>query len=94
VTFIAYFLAQNDGLGYCTVDADFGRGIVRKSGKPSDAKRPLMFRDEWNSVKRDPNAAFQFLQKFRYTMLNLASVDQFVRAEAEGALMSQPHQQG
>jgi hypothetical protein len=90
VTFIAYldFVAQNDGLNYRTVDTDFGCGVVQKSRKTLDTNRAFVFRDQWNSVRNDPNAAFQFVQKYRYTLLRLDSVDRFVRAEAEAVLMS------
>src|ERR1700688_325869 len=90
VTFIAFvdFVAQNDGLEYRTIDTDFGCGVVQKSRKPSDTNRPFVFRDSWNSVRNDPKAAFQFMQKHRDLLLRLYSVDRFVRAEAEAALMS------
>jgi hypothetical protein len=90
VTFIAYldFVSQNDGLVYRTVDTDFGCGVVQKRRKTLDTNRVFVFRDQWNSVRNDPNAAFQFMQKYRYTSLRLDSVDRFVRAEAEAVLMS------
>lgn len=90
VTFIAYldFVAKNDGLEYRTIDTDFGCGVIQRSRNGSDTKRPFVFRDSWNSVRSDPHTAFQFMQKYRYTLLNLVSVDQFVRTEAEAVLMS------
>ncbi len=90
VTFIAYldFVAKNDRLEYRTIDTDFGCGVIQRSRNGSDTKRPFVFRDSWNSVRSDPHTAFQFMQKYRYTLLNLVSVDQFVRTEAEAVLMS------
>ena len=91
VTFIAYvdFVAQNRAwLDYRTIDTDFGCGVIERSRKPSDTKQPFVFRDLWNSVRNDPHAAFQFMQKHRDTLLNPVSVDQFVRTEAEAVLMS------
>ncbi len=76
--FIAYvdFVAQNNGLEYRTIDTDFGCGVIRKSRKLSDTNCPFLFRDQWNSVRNDPNAAFQFMQKYRHSLLILSLIDQ------------------
>jgi hypothetical protein len=88
VTFIAYvnFISQNRGLEYRTIDTDFGCGIVQKTSNPSDATPSAFLRDLWHSAGNDPSAAFQFMQQFRHSLLNLVSVERFIRTEAEAML--------
>ena len=94
VTFIAYvdFVAQNDGIEYRTVDTDFGCGVIQRSHISVKANRFFMFRESWNAVRYDSSAAFRFVQKHRYALLNLVSVEEFIRTEAHGVLMSSDDQ--
>jgi len=88
LTFVAYidFVAKNDELRYCTVDTDYGCGVIQKS-RDSGVNGAFLLRDLWSSVRNDPYAAFQFVQKWKYTLLNLVPVERFVRTEAETVLM-------
>jgi hypothetical protein len=88
VTFIAYvnFMGQNSGLEYRTVDTDYGCGIVQKNRELAGAAPSAFLHDLWDSARSDPSAAFQFMQQFRYSLLNLISVERFIRTEAEAML--------
>jgi len=93
VTFIAYldFLAQSSGLRYCTVDTDFGCGIIQKSCNALNKALTdtFVFKEEWKRVRENPYQAFHFMKKFRHSFLKLVQVDDFIRAEAEAMLASQ-----
>jgi hypothetical protein len=92
LTFIAYldFLAQNSGFRYCTVDTDFGCGLIQKHYNYSNKvlTDTFHFREKWWTVRDDPHAAFRFIKSFRYSVLRLVHVDDFVRAEAEAMFAS------
>ncbi|HMK70162.1 MAG TPA: hypothetical protein VK442_04240 [Xanthobacteraceae bacterium] len=94
VTFIAYvdFLVQSSGLKYCTVDTDFGCGVIEKSGNSMNEAPigPVALRRQWEAVRGDPGEAFRFMKTFRRSLLGLVRVDEFIRAEAEAMLASQP----
>jgi hypothetical protein len=86
-------LSRKD-LDYCTVDTDFGCGIIRVNG----GDRPLSrlaeragaaqdkdhLVDKWKRFGDDYTAAFAFLSENAATLLNLVSVDEFLAAEWSG----------
>ena len=84
VTFMAYvdFVARNEALSYRTVDTDYGCGIVRPRGE-APTSLPAELLDSWKEHSGDPKAAFQFMQANKWHLLQLVSIDEFIRAEAD-----------
>ena len=93
VTYKAYldFVLANRQLDYCTVDADFGCGVIIKQPASSDARPTPAFcaprRDrepqlaaDWYALGGDFAATFPFFERHRETLLHLVSVEAF-RAE-------------
>lgn len=77
VTFIAFidFLMKED-LQFCTVDCDFGCGIIRKIPRGGDPFGDL--REGWSRARLSPNQAFRYLSAHKQRLLNLRSPEDFV----------------
>ena len=86
---------------YCTVDTDYGCGIVRRASRGAllrgwarygrrffapDARDDLM--RKWKTAGADPTASFRLLQAFSAQLLKLVTVDEFLAAERDGAPIS------
>lgn len=78
VTFIAFidFLMKED-LQFCTVDCDFGCGIIRKAPRGGDAFGDL--RQGWSQARLSHDRAFRYLSAHKDRLLNLRSPEDFVR---------------
>jgi hypothetical protein len=110
VTYKAYldFVTTEPSLEYCTIDTDYGCGVIRRTRRAeklaSILHRPLdatiqtyAFHNgaaraeksrlvgKWKSVRSDYRAAFRIVQENQRSLLNLVSVDDFLRAERDGA---------
>lgn len=95
VTYKAYldFVLSRKDLDFCTIDTDFGCGIIRKSAggwslsqvarQAPDGKRDAI--DQWIRLGDNHAAAFDLLTAHAGTLLNLVSVDEFFAAERRGA---------
>ena len=83
VTYKAFldFVVGRGDLRYCTVDADFGCGIIRKGGGRTDAGDAAAHRlaHDWRSIGDDFAAAFRLFEQNQRSLLRLVSVDEFVR---------------
>lgn len=79
VTFIAFidFLMKED-LQFCTVDCDFGCGIIRKMPRGGDPFGD--FRQDWLQARLSPDQAFRYLSAHKHRLLNLQSPEDFVSA--------------
>jgi GT2 family glycosyltransferase len=100
VTFKAYvdFIAARPGLIYCTVDADYGCGLIRKLNwrdrlpalaktafhqlKPRPTPRIELFR-KWRALGDNYAAAYRFLVANRVPLLNLCTADAFRAGQAQ-----------
>jgi hypothetical protein len=91
VTYRAYLdvVIARDDLTYFTVDTDWGCGVIRK--QPSDtppatsgARDALI--EDWRKIGNDNHAAFAFLRANREALLNLVSVEEFLRIECEASV--------
>lgn len=80
--------ARND-LWACTVDIDFGCGIVRKRQKSSLYRRgtdgPAALIAEWRGIGDDFSAAYRFYERHKRDLVNVVVVDDFLAAEEESA---------
>jgi hypothetical protein len=96
VTYKAYlnFVLARKDLIFCTVDTDYGCGVIRRNVSLSTfqriARRPLgmIARDErgpvvkqWMQAGKDYCAAFNLFQAHAKPLLNLVSVDEFLTGE-------------
>lgn len=96
VTYKAYldFVLANKNLIFCTIDTDYGCGVIRRysslsssqrmAGRasrtaPHDDKRNVV--GQWMGVGNDYNAAFNLLTAHAGTLLNLVTVDEFLNGE-------------
>ncbi|HUK08675.1 MAG TPA: class I SAM-dependent methyltransferase [Stellaceae bacterium] len=87
VTYAAFLdlVAAHPELGYYTVDADVGCGIIRKSAAPNPAstRRDTAMLGEW--IARAPGMGererFEFFDIHRERLLNLVSVREFLNRE-------------
>lgn len=78
VTFIAFidFLMKED-LAFCTVDCDFGCGIIRKMPRGGDSFGDM--REAWSQARLSHDQAFRFLSAHKRRLLNLRRPEDFVR---------------
>jgi hypothetical protein len=98
VTYKAYldFVLANAGLKFCTVDIDYGCGVIRSGGGRSRLRRiehyllARMARDDrrgiirqWKRAGVDYDAAFRLLQEHASSLLNLVTVDAFLQGERD-----------
>lgn len=78
------FVLARDDLDYCTVDADWGCGIIVKNGTVSlmaDAPsfvRKSKLASDWFSIHNDDKAAFKFFMQNHKQLLRLISAKTFV----------------
>ena len=74
------FVLTRDDLDYCTVDVDFGCGIIFKN-RTVDMVGPVEPKlvAEWFDVHNDHQLAFRFFFKNRAMLLKLISGKNFVR---------------
>jgi hypothetical protein len=91
VTYKAYidFVVGRDDLDYCTVDTDFGCGVIRKLA--AGDRRPLFpppapeFRkvvQRWRALGDDYDGAYRLLRRHARVLLKLCSVEGFLQIEA------------
>lgn len=86
VTFMAYvdFVTRNKTLRYRTVDTDYGCGIVQPRNE-TPINLPAMLLESWHRHSSDPKAAYGFMQANKWRLLQLVSIDEFIRTEADAA---------
>ena len=81
-------------LVYCTIDADFGCGVIRKTAlSPLDrrgTRPPATLVDEWRQVRGDYAAAYRLYEARRQDLLNIVTVEEFLSAERAGPEPSSP----
>jgi len=75
------FVLTRDDFDYCTVDVDFGCGIILKN-RSMDLVGPVEPKviAEWFDVHNDDQLAFRFFSKNRAKLLRLISGKKFVRS--------------
>jgi hypothetical protein len=84
LTFMAYvdFVTRHDVIRYRTVDTDYGCGVIQK-GRQSPNNRPSSaLLESWKELSGDPSAAFRFLQDNKHELLQLNSIEEFIRVQA------------
>ncbi|HEX5210456.1 MAG TPA: hypothetical protein VFW22_01815 [Pseudolabrys sp.] len=92
VTYKAYldFVLSRDDLDFCTVDVDFGCGVIRRrddtgslpgrvGGDTAADKAKIV--ERWTRLGDDYDAAFTLLTAHAGTLLNLVTVEEFLAAE-------------
>jgi hypothetical protein len=99
------FVSGRRGLTYYTIDTDWGCGVIRKlggaadpTGAPSASQADMGalrgWRDwvvaRWSAVGPHHRRAYRFLQRHRYTLLNLVTVDEFLAVGPDGHPRSGP----
>ncbi|MGA2655176.1 MAG: class I SAM-dependent methyltransferase [Gammaproteobacteria bacterium] len=81
VTYKAFvdLVTTQSNLNYCTIDTDYGCGLIRKNGRrygsPHDPHDPII--QEWLKIDDDFDRAFYFFHKHCHKLLNLISVEEF-----------------
>jgi hypothetical protein len=79
--YIDFVIGRND-LSYCTVDTDYGCGVIRKDpiGHDSDgivSEADDVLRLGWMIAREDSDTCYNFFHENRPRLLNLVSVDRF-----------------
>lgn len=97
VTYKAYldFVLSRKDLDFCTIDADFGCGVIRLNDgnrslpcftghatAPADKDKVV---EQWMKLGEDYDATFSLLTAHAGTLLNLVTVEEFLAAERCGA---------
>ena len=100
VTYKAYLdvVLSGANLNYCTVDVDFGCGIVRPLHGPPALRRMAQkfllsalpgksgnLVRQWERTGKDYDAAFHMLQGYSKRLLNLVTLDEFLAGERAGS---------
>ena len=100
VTYKAYldFMLANKSLLFCTVDTDYGCGVIRRNVSLSVFQRiarrasRMIARDDrryvagqWMRAGDDYDATFKLLQAHSKPLLNLVTVDEFLTGERNGS---------
>jgi len=100
VTYKAYldFVLANDNLLVCTVDTDYGCGVIRSAASLSAFQRiarralrmiPRADRDhivgQWMCAGNDYDATFGILHAHSKPLLNLVTVEEFLTGERNGS---------
>jgi hypothetical protein len=81
--FLDVVIARRD-LAYCTVDADFGCGVIRKVPARMQPAIDASLVDGWRRASTaDPPTTFQFFQQHKRELLELASVAEFENDSSE-----------
>jgi hypothetical protein len=95
VTYKAYldFVLSRDDLDFCTVDADFGCGVIRLNdgdrSLPRLATAPVgrdKVVEQWMRLGNDCDAAFKLLTAHAGTLLNLVTAEEFLADERRRTL--------
>jgi hypothetical protein len=93
--YLDFVLARND-LDYCTVDVDWGCGIIVKKDSlsfmtdpPSSIRKSKMASD-WFSIHNDDKAAFEFFMRNHKQLLRLISVGTFVHGLGRNFVRATP----
>jgi len=87
VTYAAYveFLLSRRELFYCTVDTDYGCGVVKKIRRDEACKPPYGVTDviveQWRSKRSRGDDMFDFFYNHRRELLNLVSAEEFLAME-------------
>jgi hypothetical protein len=77
--FVDLMLNSNE-LEHCTIDLDVGLGIIRRcSSRPRESLEPL--KQTWERSRVDEALRFQVFSTHRHQLLNLVSLERFVRDE-------------
>jgi hypothetical protein len=92
VTYKAFldFVTSRSDLVYCTVDTDFGCGIIRKKRlwerrlPAMDNNRRALLRT-WRGLGNDFPSVFRFYEQHRHALFNVVSVAEFLAAEEKRA---------
>jgi hypothetical protein len=99
VTYKAYidFVLATPRLWFCTVDTDFGCGVIRQPAQfarddraalpfVAESSRRLAIRD-WEQAGSDYGKTFRLLQAHATTLLNLVTVEEFLAVEQAGTAL-------
>jgi hypothetical protein len=81
VTYLAYLeFVFSNGLRYCTVDTDYGCGVIRKDKELKPTMESGRLREQWPGLyeSKDP---FPFFSRYRQQLLNLVSAEEFLLTE-------------
>jgi Methyltransferase domain len=87
VTYKAYLdvLMTRSDLWYCSVNTDYGCGMIRSKRKTHVYKRTIdldpAYVSTWQNVGDNYNAAFQLYYRNRDTLMNVVTVSEFLTAE-------------
>jgi hypothetical protein len=102
VTYKAYldFVLTHHQIEYCTVDADFGCGVIIRRASGDDARvkpacrAPGSHREQlesaWHALGNDFAGAYAFFERHRAVLLQLLSVEAFRAELARGGLSAAP----
>jgi hypothetical protein len=88
VTYKAYidFVLANEQIEYCTVDTDFGCGVIIKRASLGGCAMPSFcalqndreqLKTAWYALGNDFTGAYAFFERHKATLLNLLSVEDF-----------------
>jgi hypothetical protein len=87
VTYRAYidFVTGRRDLDYCTVNTDYGCGLIRKYASPRDASAEAdsnqALLDSWRRIGGDNALAFRFFEQNKEALLKLRSLEEFLHSE-------------
>jgi hypothetical protein len=89
LTYMAFidFTLRREGLGFCTVDTDYGCGVIYKQrplpGTPSPqhegARDRLAF--AWDAARHSEPMRYDFFDRHHRELLNLKTADEFFALE-------------
>ena len=99
VTYKAYidFVLAAPRLWFCTVDTDFGCGVIRQRAQSTrydrvmlpvvaESSKQLAIQD-WKQAGSDYSKAFRLLQVHATTLLNLVTAEEFLAVERAGTAL-------
>jgi hypothetical protein len=83
VTYQAFidFVSDRDDLEFCTVDTDYGCGIIHKWASAKPAKSPNARAHalaDWQANRDDPWTAFLSFEEHKGTLMNMISIKEFL----------------
>jgi hypothetical protein len=95
VTYKAYldFVIARRDLTYCTIDTDYGCGIIRRLGIRDRVRRWMRWQNDgagsaaslvadWRKLGRDFQATYRFFEQHHRELLKLRAVEEFLRESA------------
>jgi hypothetical protein len=97
VTYKGYldFVLSRKDLDFCTIDTDYGCGVIRLNGADRSPSRPAeratapedrdRIVEQWMRLDDDYDAAFKLLMAHSGALLNLVTVKEFLAAERRSA---------